>query len=82
MVLYRNIHQKLVNSLHGLLNYKIGGLDCHVITIEYRAHVHCINIPILLCIGPIVIYSRVSGQYSHAVQGCLISNECYMSGCV
>ena len=36
VVLYRNIDQKLVNSLHGLLNYEIGGLDCHVITIDYK----------------------------------------------
>jgi len=31
MVLYTNIGQTLVNSLHGLLNCKIGGLDCRVI---------------------------------------------------
>jgi len=43
MVLYRNIDPKLVNSLHGLLNYEIGGLDCHVITIEYITRVHCIH---------------------------------------
>jgi len=24
-----------VNSLHGLLNFKLGGLDCRVITTEY-----------------------------------------------
>ena len=42
-VLYTNIDQTLVNSLHGLLNCKIGGLDCHVITTEYRARVHCIH---------------------------------------
>jgi len=35
MVLYSNIDQKLGNSLHGLLNCEIGGLDCHVITTEY-----------------------------------------------
>ena len=27
-VLYRNIDQTLVNSLQGLLNFEIGGLDC------------------------------------------------------
>jgi len=32
MLLYSNIDQTLVNSLHGLLNYEIYGLDCHVIT--------------------------------------------------
>jgi len=36
MVLYTNIDQKLVNSLHGPLNCEIGGLYCHVITTEYR----------------------------------------------
>jgi len=31
-----------VNSLHRLLNYEISGLDCHVITTEYRTRAHCI----------------------------------------
>jgi len=31
-ILLTNIDQKLVHSLHGLLNCEIGGLDCHVIT--------------------------------------------------
>ena len=30
LVLYTNIDQTLVNSLHRLLNCEIGGLDCHV----------------------------------------------------
>jgi len=30
-----NIDQTLVNSLHGLLNFEISGLECHVITPEY-----------------------------------------------
>jgi len=38
-----NIDQTLVSSLHGLLNCEIGGLDCHVITPEYRTHVHWIH---------------------------------------
>jgi len=29
-----------MNSLHGLLNCEIGGLDCCVITSDYRTHVH------------------------------------------
>jgi len=29
-----------MNSLHGLLISEIGGLDCRVITTEYRTHVH------------------------------------------
>ena len=41
-LLYRNIDQKLVNSLHGLLNWEIGGLDCRVITREYITRVHSI----------------------------------------
>jgi len=31
-----NIDQKLVNSIHRLLHFEIGGLDCRVITTEYR----------------------------------------------
>jgi len=42
-VLYTNIDQTLVNSLHGLLNYEIGGLDCCVITTEYSTCVHRIH---------------------------------------
>ena len=34
MILYTNIDQHLVNSLHGL-NCEIGGLECRVITTEY-----------------------------------------------
>ena len=33
----------LVNLLHGLLNCEIGGLDCRVITTEYRTSVHYIH---------------------------------------
>jgi len=40
-VLYTNIDQKLVKSLHGLLNCEIGGLDCRVITTGYLSRVHC-----------------------------------------
>ena len=32
LLLYTNIDQKFVNSLHGLLNCEIGGLDCRIIT--------------------------------------------------
>jgi len=41
--MYTNIDQKLVNSLHGLLNCEIGGLDCRVITTGYRIRVQCIH---------------------------------------
>jgi len=33
-IIYTNIDQTLVNSLHGLLNCEKGGLGCHVITTE------------------------------------------------
>ena len=51
-ILYTNIDQKLVNSLHGLWNMwncEIGGLDCRVITTEYRTRVHCIHMYHLFC---------------------------------
>ena len=38
-----NIDQTLMNSLQGLLNCKIGELDIHVKTTEYRARVNCIH---------------------------------------
>ena len=58
--------QKLVNSLHGLLNCEIGGLECHVITAEYRTRVHCITMLHLVCNALVyVIYLVVSGQYSY-----------------
>jgi len=61
-VLYRNIDQTLVNSLHRLLNCGIGGLDVHVITTEYRTRVHCIHMYHLFCNALVhVIYSLVSG---------------------
>ena len=41
--LHTNTDKTLVNSLHGLLNCGISGLDCHVITPEYRTRVHCIH---------------------------------------
>ena len=36
IVLYLNIDQTIVNSLHRPLNYEIGGINCHIITTEYR----------------------------------------------
>jgi len=32
-----------LNSLHGQMNCKKGGLDYHVITTEYRTRAHCIH---------------------------------------
>ena len=65
-IVYTHIDQTLVNSLHGLLNCEIDGLDCHVITTEYRTHVHCIHMQHLLCNALVhVIYSGVSSQCSH-----------------
>ena len=52
-LLYTYIDPTLVNSLHWLLNCKIGWLDCHVITTEYRTRVivyTCWNKPsVLFC---------------------------------
>jgi len=57
-----------VNSLHGLLNCEIGGLDCRVITTEYRTCVQYIHIYHLFCNALVhVIYSVVSGQYSYTI---------------
>jgi len=67
-ILHGNIDQTLVNSLHGLLNFEICGLDCHVITIEYRTRVHCIHMYHLFCHALVhVIYYVVSGQYSYTI---------------
>ena len=43
LILYTNIDKTLMNSLHILLNCEIGGLDCRVITTEYRTRVHFIH---------------------------------------
>ena len=57
-----------MNSLHILLNCEIGGLDCHVITTEYRTRVHCIHMYHLLCNALVhVIYSGVSSECSHTI---------------
>jgi len=40
-LLYTNIDQTLVNSLHRLLN--CDGLDCQFNTTEYDTRVHCIH---------------------------------------
>jgi len=39
-ILHENIDQILVNSLLGLLNCEIGGLECHIFTTEYKTRVH------------------------------------------
>ena len=68
LLLHGNIDQTIVNSLQGLLNYEIGELDCHVITTEYKTRVHCIQMYHLFCNALVhVIYSVVSGQYSHTI---------------
>ena len=67
-ILYRNIDQNLVNSLHGLLNCETGGLDCRVITRENRTRVDCIHLKhILYNVLVRVIYSVDSGQYSYTI---------------
>ena len=42
-VLYIHFDHTLLNSLHRLVNCEIGGLDCHIITTEYRTRVQCIH---------------------------------------
>ena len=60
-ILYGNIDQTLVNTLHGLLSCEIGG---YVITADYRTRVHCIHMYHLFCNALVhVIYSVVSGRY-------------------
>jgi len=67
-VLQTNIDQKLVNSLHGLLNCEIGGLDCRVITTEYETRVHLIHMYHLFCNALVhVIHYVVSDQYSYTI---------------
>jgi len=80
----QTLTKKLVNSLHRLytnidqetrefitrtiLNCEIGGLDCRVITAEYRTRVQCIHMYHLFCNALVhVIYSIVSGQYSYTI---------------
>ena len=62
-----------MNSLHRLLNYEIGRLDCHVITTKYRKRVHCIHSNALVH----VIYSGVSGKCSGVSGKCSgVSGQC------
>ena len=83
-LLYTNIDQKLVNSLHGLLNCEIDGLDCHVITTEYRTNVT----PILQCTGPCNLFRSfrsMFGLYTNIDQPLLNSlhgllNYCEIGG--
>ena len=57
-----------MHSLHGLLNCAIGGLDCRVITREYRTRIHSIHRYHLFYNGLVhVIYSGVSGQCSYTI---------------
>ena len=61
--MYTNINQTLVNLLHEHLNFNIGGLDCQVITIEYRTLDYCKHMLHLFCNALVhVINSGVSGQ--------------------
>ena len=62
-LIYTHIDQTLVKSLHGLLNCEIGGLDCRVITTEYKTRVHGIHMYHLFCNTLVhVINSVVSGH--------------------
>ena len=64
-ILHENIDQTLINSLHGLLNCEIGGLDCHVSTTEYSTcplYTHVT--PILWCIGLCNLFKTVRSMFS------------------
>jgi len=65
IVLYTNIYQTLVNSLHGLLNCETGGLDCRVITTECRTRVHFIHMYhlFLQCVGPCNLFVSVWSMF-------------------
>ena len=64
----QTLTKTLMNSLHRQLKCEIGGLDCHVITTEYKTSVHCIHMYNLFCNALIhVIYSGVSGQCFHTI---------------
>ena len=66
---YEHWPWKLVNSLHGLLNCEIGGLDSRVVTTEYKTCVNCKNMYHLFCNALVhVIYWRVSGQSSYTIK--------------
>ena len=67
LVVHENIDQTLVNSLHGLLNFEIGGLYCHAITTEYKTRVH--------------IYSVVSGQDSYTIDGVIETKSPVIVNC-
>ena len=44
VIIYKiSIDRTLMNSVNGMLNCEIGGLDRRVITTEYRTRVHCIH---------------------------------------
>ena len=53
LVVYTYIDQKLVNSLNGLLNCEIGGLDYVVMTTEHSTRVYWINM-LQLCHNALV----------------------------
>jgi len=68
-LLHGNIDQTLVNSLHGLLNFETGELDCRVITTEYLSRFNKSTCNTYLCYSlfHIKFISVVSGQYSYTI---------------
>jgi len=78
-ILYRKIDQTLVDSLQGLLNFERVGLDCRVITTEYKTRVHWIHTEHLFCNTLVrVIYSVVSGQYSYTIFTSITYSEVFV----
>ena len=66
-VLNTNIDQKLVKSLHGLLNCELAELDCQVITTEYRTCVQCIHVYQLFCnaLVRVIYFGSIWSMYSY-----------------
>jgi len=64
-ILYANIDQTLMNSLHGLLNCEIGELDCHVMTTEYRTRVHYKHMHHLFCNALVHVFGSIWSLFSY-----------------
>ena len=50
------------------MHFEIGGIDCRIITAEFRKRVHCIHVKHLICNTVVhAIYSVVAGPYSFTI---------------
>ena len=75
IVLYGNIDQKLVNSLHGLLNCEIGELDLLLEqSIEHVSDVYTGNTYFVMQSGPCDLFRSFRGMFLYNKQ---LTNEWY-----